>query len=107
MSVLGGSLCMGCSLLTANCSLIEVPLLLNHVDISERRQMLIKKVIGLTLLLIFSVGSLAFAGTPGQNNNRDRNDRNRMERRGNSNRGNWRWRNRRRHRRHRRGNRNM
>ena len=55
--------------------------------------MKLKRVIVLSLLLIFSLGSLAFAG--GQNNNRDRNrmerrdngNRNRMDRNGN---GNWR-----------------
>jgi hypothetical protein len=65
--------------------------------------MKLKRVIVLSLLLIFSIGSLALAGTPGQNNNRNRTERrengnrNRMDRRGNSNRGNRRW-----HRRHRR-----
>lgn len=68
--------------------------------------MKLKRVIVISLLLIFSIGSLALAGTPGQNNNRNRTDRrengnrNRMDRRGNSNRGNSRWHRRRRHRRH-------
>jgi hypothetical protein len=65
--------------------------------------MKLKRVIVISLLLIFSIGSLALAGTPGQNNNRNRSERrenrnrNRMDRPGNSNRGNWRRRHRRRH----------
>jgi hypothetical protein len=84
----------------------EAPLLLNQPDTCERKRMNIKRVIVLSLLLIFSLGSLALAGTPGQNDNRPRTERrennNRTRRRENAseNRGNWR-RHRRRHRRHR------
>jgi len=61
--------------------------------------MKLKRVVVLSLLLLFSLGSVALGGTPPQNNNKHR-----MENRGNGNgnKGNRRKHWRRRHRRHRR-----